>query len=330
MQNLKRALREATSPTNIRRDLALMNRFQRVYMVDHGSDGLGVCLYGWLFIIWMDEFDYRPCLGILFDYVGQWSFDELLLGIVDERYLAINVDSQSLGWWYFEPRILLCDAIRGDGGVVQAIITTSWSQPNSGEAYRSEDDGLPSRRGSCCLRLRRRLTVIKFTWTHLNYHLGCWPKFWQRTATCHNGLCGYLLTPWACYFGGIKFRQAVLVHWWCLSWWLWKLSMPSTACTCGQKQPNIKINYDRLATFCCQSFLIWRTKRTVVICAPAFIINQSCALTFKRWVINLLHVISDESRRITWTQSSKSPVMWGWSENTQGALPEHNLIQWSC
>ena len=46
----------------------------------------------------MDEFDYRPCLGVLFDYVGQWSFDELLLGIVDERYLAINVDSQSLGW----------------------------------------------------------------------------------------------------------------------------------------------------------------------------------------------------------------------------------------
>ena len=33
MQNLKRALREATSPANIRRDLVLMNRFQRVYMV---------------------------------------------------------------------------------------------------------------------------------------------------------------------------------------------------------------------------------------------------------------------------------------------------------
>lgn len=33
MQYLKQALREATSLTNIKRDLALMNRFQRVYMV---------------------------------------------------------------------------------------------------------------------------------------------------------------------------------------------------------------------------------------------------------------------------------------------------------
>lgn len=33
MQSLKQALREATPPTNIKRDLALMNRFQRVYKV---------------------------------------------------------------------------------------------------------------------------------------------------------------------------------------------------------------------------------------------------------------------------------------------------------
>lgn len=33
MQYFKQALREATSPINIKRDLALMNRFQRVYMV---------------------------------------------------------------------------------------------------------------------------------------------------------------------------------------------------------------------------------------------------------------------------------------------------------
>ncbi|WP_231081911.1 nicotinamide mononucleotide transporter [Weissella cibaria] len=32
MQYFKQALREATSPINIKRDLALMNRFQRVYM----------------------------------------------------------------------------------------------------------------------------------------------------------------------------------------------------------------------------------------------------------------------------------------------------------
>ena len=70
-------------------------------------------------------FDYRSCLGVLFDYVGQWSFDELS-GIVDERYLAINVDSQSLQFSdILNQGFFFCDAIRGDIGVVQAIITTS-------------------------------------------------------------------------------------------------------------------------------------------------------------------------------------------------------------
>ena len=95
MQYLKQALREATSPTNIKRDLALMNRFQRVYLVIIMAVTIWAFVYtgdysssGWTSLI--------TGLVLAF-YLIMWPVNELFLGAPDQWHLVINVHSQPFG-----------------------------------------------------------------------------------------------------------------------------------------------------------------------------------------------------------------------------------------
>lgn len=260
MQNLKRALREGTSPANIKRDLALMNRIQRVYMF------VIMAVTVWAFV-----------------YTGDYSssgWTSLITGLVLAFYLIMLASGRltNFFWGLLMNGIWLLMSIhnhlvgdilnQGFFFVMQFVGIAAWYKQLSQQADHSQIQAKrigPKMMG--CLVAGAVvygivLTVAKTAHGNQVYldssqlPLGMLAKFWQRTVTYHNGLYGCSLTLWACYCGGIKSKQAAQVHWGCSSSWLSKHSMLSTGCTYGLRRPNIKINYGRLAMFCCHSFLI--------------------------------------------------------------------------